>query len=143
MVEQGDQLGRDAAEMGEAFALDRREYRPNVERIVDQRRAEVGDLHRDARHRADVREREAGSQVLLEARQPVGVAARLDVGDREEARMRVARTLRRPGRAAGEHDRSRVVGVDGRRRGRRRPERSHHARRAALEIGGVEPEHLA
>ena len=144
MVEERDQLGGNAAQMREPLAFDRRQHRGRIEGVVDDRAAEVGDLHGDPGHRADVREGQAGGEVRLEPRHASGVAARLDLGDGEEARMRVPGPFRRAGRAAGEDDGDRVARV-GRGRGRRRRaarERRHDVRRAPSQLVGVEPEDL-
>src|SRR5262245_12009949 len=70
------------------------------------------ELNPDPDHRADVREGEAGSQVLLEGRGAAAVTAILDVRDGEEVPVREACALRDAGRAAREHDRGDVVRSD-------------------------------
>ena len=71
----------------------------------------VADLHGDARHAADVRERQSGGEVQRRV-PPAGMAAGLDLGERQQAPMRVPRALRRTRRAAGEDDRHRRVRRD-------------------------------
>ena len=143
MVEEGDQLGGDAAQVREALALDRRQHRGGVEGVVDQGDAQVGDLHRDPRHRPDVGEGEARGEVPLLVRHAPRMPARLDVGDGEEARMRVPGAFRRARGAAREDDGDGVgrVDRDGGRRGRLARQRRHHPGRALSQLVGVEPEH--
>ncbi len=144
MVEQHDDLRRDAAQVREALALDRLEDGRGIEGVVHERRAEVRDLEPDARHGADVREGEPGGEVLLTLGHAARVAPPLDLDQREEAPVRVPGALRHPRRAAGEDDGGRVVGGDGGAGGRgRRAEVRDRAGGGRTEPVGGEPDDVA
>ncbi len=144
MIEQHDDLRRDAAQGVQALALDRLEHGGRVEGVVDERRAALRELDGDARHGADVREGEARGEVLRGGRGAARVAARLDLRHGEKVPVREAGALRHAGRAAGEHDGDRVVGGDrDGRRGAAPAQVRDGSGRARGEARGREPDHLA